>query len=162
VIEAQSRAVQDLRATMRDIERASAIEYRKLLTELAAQQVGKLIETGTNGIVRDVTQQLTGKNGLLTRSAVDHAAALEASRQQFVAAIDASVAKVSDAGKKAAAATRRGVGYTVLLAMGAVALCAAVMFGLIVFGLSRLPAPDSSPPRTCASVPHATFQHRTR
>ncbi|CAG4920963.1 hypothetical protein R54767_04766 [Paraburkholderia gardini] len=131
VIEAQSRAVQGLRDAMLDIERASAVEYRTLLAELAADQIGKLIEQGTNGIVQDVTRQLTGKDGLLARSATEYTAALEQARQRFVASVDAAVAKVDDAATKAAASTRRGVRRTVFLAMGTIVVYAVVTFGLV-------------------------------
>ena len=75
VIEAQSKAVQGRRDTILEIERESAIEYRTLLAELLPQQIGKLIEKGTNGIVQDVARQLNGKDGLLAGSVAEHARA---------------------------------------------------------------------------------------
>ncbi|EIF28991.1 hypothetical protein BCh11DRAFT_04419 [Burkholderia sp. Ch1-1] len=151
VIEAQSRAVQGLRDTILDIERASAIEYRKLLTELAAQQIGKFIEKGTNGIVQDVTRQLTGKDGMLAHSAIEHAAELEQARQRFVVSVDAAVTKVEDAARKAAASTRRGVRRTVFLAMGTIAVYAVVTFGLLAFWSGHQPTADVHASGTCSA-----------
>jgi hypothetical protein len=151
VIEAQSKAVQGLRDTILDIERASAIEYRTLLAELSTQQIGKLIEKGTNGIVRDVARQLTGEDGMLARSAVEHAAALEQAQQRFVASVDAAVAKVEDAARKTAASTRRGVHRTVFLAMGTIVVYAIMMFGLMAFWSGHQPAADVHASGTCSA-----------
>src|ERR1700692_1258558 len=151
VIEAQSKAVQGLRDTILDIERASAIEYRTLLAELSTQQIEKLIEKGTNGIVRDVARQLTGEDGMLARSAVEHAAALEQAQQRFVASVHAAVAKVEDAARKTAAATRRGVHRTVFLAMGTIVVYAIMMFGLMAFWSGHQPAADVHASGTCSA-----------
>lgn len=152
VIEAQSIAVQGLRATILDIERASAIEYRRLMIELTAQQVGKLIEKGTHGIVQDVARQLTGENGMLARSATEHAQALTQSQHRFVASIDGAVKKVDDAARQAAASTRRGVRNTVYLAMGCIVIYAAAMFGLMFFWSTHQLVDDVGPPATCSTA----------
>lgn len=151
VIEAQSKAVQELRATILDIERESAIEYRTLLSELSVQQIGQLVETSANGIVQDMTRQLTGKDGLLARSAIEHAAALEQAQKRFVASADAAVAKVEDAARKTAASTRRSVHHTVFLAMGTIVVYAIVMFGLMAFRSGHQPAADDHASGTCSA-----------
>ncbi|AOJ87572.1 hypothetical protein WS87_13275 [Burkholderia sp. MSMB0856] len=149
VIDAQSKAVLGLRETMLDIERASAVEYRKVLAELAVRQITKLVDKGTNGIVRDVTQCLIGRDGLLIHSATEHGAALEQVRQRFVASVDAAVAKVDDAARRTAASTRRGVRHAVALAMGTVVVYAALMFGLMVYWSNHQPASDAPASATC-------------
>ncbi|HDR9880346.1 TPA: hypothetical protein QDE50_25240 [Burkholderia cenocepacia] len=153
VIDAQSRAVLGLRETMLDIERASAVEYRKVLAELAVRQITKLVDKGANGIVRDVTQCLIGREGLLIRSVTEHAAALEQARQRFVASVDAAVVKVDDAARHTAASTRRGVRHTVALAMGAVVVYAALMFGLMVYWSNHQSAGDAPASATCSTSP---------
>lgn len=158
VIEAQSKAVLGLRETILDIERASAVEYRKVLSELAAQQIGKLIEKGANGIVQDVTRRLTGKDGLLIRSAAEHTAALEQAQQRFVASVDAAVAKV-DSARETAASTRRGVRHTVALAMGTIVVYAALVFGLIAFWSDHQPVADVHASPTCSASQRPTL-HR--
>ncbi|HEM7879386.1 hypothetical protein LGM58_22600 [Burkholderia contaminans] len=151
VINSQSKAVLGLRETMLDIERASAVEYRKVLAELAIRQVTKLVDKGANGIVRDVTQCLIGRDGLLIRSATEHAAALEQVRQRFVASVDAAVVKVDDAARHTAASTRRGVRHTVALAMGAVVVYAALMFGLMVYWSNYQPVSNVPTSATCST-----------
>jgi hypothetical protein len=151
MIEAQSAAVTNLRDAILDIERASAVEYRKVLAELSARQIGKLVEKSTDGIVREVTRSLTGTEGLLIRSATGHAAALEQAQQRFVASVDAAIVKVDEAARQTAASTRRGVRYTVLMAMGTVVVYAVLMFGLMVFWSDRQPIGDVSASGACGT-----------
>lgn len=143
VIEAQSRAVLGMRDTILDIERTSAIEYRRLLIELAGQQIGALIDKAANGIVQDVTQQLTGKNGMLVRTLIEHAAELEQARRRFVGTVDEAAAKVEDAAREAATSTRRSVRGTAFLAMTTIAIYAVVTFGLAVYWSGHKETADS-------------------
>ncbi|KWH23388.1 hypothetical protein WL99_26240 [Burkholderia cepacia] len=142
VIEAQSKAVLSLRETILDIERASAAEYRKVLAELSVRKLTKLVDKGANGIVQEVARCLTGKDGLLIRSATEHAAGLEQSRQRFAASVDAATKRIDEAAKQAAASTRRGVRQTVLLAMATVVVYAALIFGLMVYWSNHQPTAD--------------------
>lgn len=154
VIEAQSQAVLGLRETMLDIERASAVEYRKVLAELSVRQLTRLVDKGANGIVRDVALCLTGKDGLLVRSATEHAAGLEQSRERFAASVDAATKKIDEAARQAAASTRRGVRQTVLLAMATVVVYAALMFGLMEYWTAHQPVADVPVSATCSASPH--------
>ena len=154
VIDTQSKAVLGLREAMLDIERASGVEYRKILAELSVRQITKLVDKSANGIVRDVTQCLIGRDGLLIRSATEHAATLEQARTRFVASVDAAVAKVDDAARHTATSTRRGVRHTVALAMGAVVVYAALMFGLMVYWSNHQPIGDVPASATCSASPH--------
>ncbi|CAM2194913.1 conserved protein of unknown function [Paraburkholderia kururiensis] len=154
VTEAQSQAVLGLRKTILDIERASAVEYRKVLAELSVRQLTRLVDRGANGIVRDVALCLTGKDGLLIRSATEHAAELEQSRQRFAASVDAATKTIDEAARQAAASTRRGVRQTVLLAMGTVVVYAALMFGLMEYWTAHQPVADVPVSATCSASPH--------
>lgn len=132
--DAQSAASRRHQETLRALEQESIANYQRLLAELSTEEIGRLIETVTNDIVRDVSQQLTGEHGMLARSAVAHATALDQARQRFVASVDAAVLQVDDAGKTVAASIRWGVRHTGLLAMGAIMLCALAIPGFVVFG----------------------------
>ncbi|MEK6291171.1 MAG: hypothetical protein V4793_07230, partial [Paraburkholderia tropica] len=83
-VEAQNAATGKMREAMLAIEGASGANYRTLLAKLSAEHIDRLIDKGASGIVR----QLTGENGMLARSAAEHAAALEASRHNFASAVD--------------------------------------------------------------------------
>ncbi|MFX1716146.1 hypothetical protein [Paraburkholderia sp. A1RO-5L] len=146
--ETQSAASRRHQEILRAREQESIARYQTLLAELSVQALVELIETGTNDIVRDVSQQLTGEHGMLARSVVAHASALDQARQRFVASVDAAVLKVDEAGTKVAASMRRSVRNTVLLAIGAIMLCALAIPGFLVFwGGHQLSAdvPSSGP-----------------
>ena len=140
--EAQSAASRRHQEILRALEQESIAYYQTLLADLSAQSIGRLVEEGAIGIASDVSQELTGEHGMLARSAVAHATALEQARQRFVASVDAAVLKVDDAGKKVAASMRRGVRNTVLLAMSAIMLCALAIPGFLVFWSGYQLCPD--------------------
>jgi hypothetical protein len=150
--EAQSVAYSSHRDTLRALERKSTADYQRLLAELSAQAIDTLIEKGTNGIVRDVAQQLTGEHGMLSRSAIAHATALDQARQRFVASVDAAVFKVNDAGSKVAASMRRGVRHTILFAMGAIVLCALAIPGFVVFWSGHWFSAEAPASGTCSML----------
>lgn len=131
--EAQSATLKSHQDTLDALERQSTARYQKLLAELSAQTISGLIEKSANGIVQDVSRQLTGEHGILVQSATDHAAALEEARGRFVASIDAAVSKVDDAAGKAAGSMRRGVQGTALLAMGVLLLHALAVPAFVIF-----------------------------
>lgn len=133
VIEEQARAIEQLRATMREIEKASAMEYRSLLSGLSAQQVGKLVETAAEGIVRDVDRHLTGEKSVLAQSATTYVRKLEQSQHKFTAAIDAAAAIAGDAARQSAATTNRLLRRAMYLATGCILIYGAILVGLVLF-----------------------------
>ncbi|WP_343675903.1 hypothetical protein [Paraburkholderia heleia] len=132
VIEEQTRAIEQLRATMREMEKASAIEYQKALVQLADRQVDGLVATAAQGIVQDVVDKLTGKKSILTLSAATYIKALEQSQQRFTAAIDAAAAKSDAAVRQSAVVTSRMLHRAVYLATGCIAVYAIVLVGSVL------------------------------
>ncbi|HKU00270.1 MAG TPA: hypothetical protein VJS30_27620 [Paraburkholderia sp.] len=149
--EAQSATSRRHQETLRALEQESIANYQRLLAELSAEEIGRLVEAATNDIVRDVSQQLTGEHGMLARSAVAHATALDQARQRFAASVDAAVLKVDDAGRKVAASMRRGVRHTVYFALGTIVLCALAIPGVIVFWGGYQTSADLPASGTCST-----------
>ncbi|WP_069267650.1 hypothetical protein [Paraburkholderia nodosa] len=150
--EAQSAALKSHQDTLDALERESTARYQKLLAELSAQTISRLIEKGANGIAQDVSRQLTGEHGMLVQSATDHTAALEEARGRFVASIDAAVSNVDKAARKAAGSMRRGVQGTALLAMGVLLLHALAVPAFVIFWTRHQLFTEPAVPATC-SVP---------
>ncbi|PVY30286.1 hypothetical protein C7413_113171 [Paraburkholderia silvatlantica] len=133
-METQSKAVEELRSAILDIERASLTEYRAALARLSDQHIGQLIDDSTDGIVQDMVERLTGEEGLLVGSATRHSAALDEAGQKLIRSIDAAVARIDDASRRAAAASMwRAVRNTGYVAIGTIALSTVLMARSVVF-----------------------------
>lgn len=115
---------------MREIEKASAVEYQRVLIQLSDRQIGKLVATVAQGIVQDVADKLTGEESVLTRSAATYIKALEQSQQKFAAAIDTAATKAEAVARQSAAATSRLLRHAVYLATGCIVIYAAILIAL--------------------------------
>ncbi|PYE21309.1 hypothetical protein C7410_115152 [Paraburkholderia silvatlantica] len=133
VMETQSKAVEELRSAILDIERASLTECRAALARLSDQHIGQLIDDSTDGIVQDMVERLTGEEGLLVGSATRHSAALDEAGQKLIRSIDAAVARIDDASRRAAASMWRAVRNTGYVAIGTIALSTVLMARSVVF-----------------------------
>ncbi|MFX1671568.1 hypothetical protein PWR63_04595 [Paraburkholderia sp. A2WS-5] len=161
ITEAQSIAFKRHHDALRALEQESIAHYQKLLADLSAESIGRLVEEGAIGIASDVSQELTGEHGMLARSAVAHATALDQARQRFVSSVDAAVLKVDDAGRIVAESMRRGVRHTVYFAVGTIVLCTLAISAFVIFwGGHQLSAdvpssgPWSTPQRALPAHPH--------
>lgn len=162
VIEAQSRIIRDLRETMREIEKASAVEYRSLLSELSARQISRLVEKAAEGIVRDVDRHLAGEKSVLARSVTTYVGKLEQSQQKFTSAIDTAAAKAGDAARQSAVTTNRLLRHAVYLAAGRMVIYGAILVGLLVsfWGAHQPPADVETPqPNSATQQPTHSPSH---
>lgn len=155
VIEEQVRAIEQLRATMREIEKASTVEYQKVLTQLSDRQIDRLVATAAEGIVQGVVGKLTGTESILPRSAATYIQTLEQSQQRFTAAIDAASAKAESAARQSAAATSRLLRRAVYLATSCIAIYVIVL--VVVFLWIKHPDPSNvNTAPTCSATQQRT------
>ncbi len=133
IIEEQALAIERLHATMLQIEIATTAEYQKALVHLSDRQIDRLVATAAQGVVHDVVDKLTGKESILTRSAVAYIKALEQSQQAFTAAIDAAAAKANATARQSAAATSRLLRRAMYLATGCIVIYASMLVAVMAF-----------------------------
>lgn len=150
--EAQTAAFEGFRKAALAREHEATARYQKVLAELSAGQVGKLVEKSANGIVQDVVQKLTGDDGQFMRGVARHTVALEQTQQRFVASMEVAVARVDGAAKNAAVSIRRPVRHVVMLSMATVVLYAVATFGFAAFWSAYRSPVELQPPETCSTA----------
>lgn len=128
VLEAQAHALTRIGQALRALETNTAEKYQTTLLELNHKHLQSLIDKGTNEIVTNVAQRLTGDRGMFMASATEHAKKLEQSRQHFGNAVEEAIGKVRSTTDEAIGSTQQKITRTL---WGTVATaCAGTVFAV--------------------------------